>query len=143
MKIRLPKTANSHNGNNKMKIKITSNKSKSKKPIKRCRWDPEILKLAIEAVNSNDINPTEAAKVYQVPRQTLVDRINGKFGKEGPGRNSELTHDEEQVLVKYCLLTAKMSQPLSVAHIKAFAWAIAKKSSRKSRFNETAGPGWK
>ena len=24
-----------------------------------------------------------------------------------------------------------------------FAWTIAKKSSRKSRFNETAGPGWK
>ena len=36
-----------------------------------------------------------------------------------------------------------MSQPLSVALIKAFAWAIAKKSSRKSRFNETTGPGWK
>ena len=143
MKVPLPKTTNSHNGNNKMKIKITSNKIKIKKPIKRCRWDPEIMKLAIEAVNSNDINPTEAAKVYQVPRQTLVDRINGKFGKEGAGRNSELTHDEEQVLVHYCLFMAKMSQPLSVAHIKAFVWAIAKKSSRKSRFNETAGPGWK
>ena len=143
MKVRLPKTKNSHNGNNKMKIKITSNKTKSKKPIKRCRWDPEIMKLAIEAVNSNDMNATEAAKVYQVPRQTLVDRINGKFGREGAGRNSELTHDEEQVLVNYCLFMAKISQPLSVAHIKAFAWAIAKKSSRKSRFNETAGPGWK
>ena len=65
------------------------------------------MKLAIEAVNSNDMNPTEAAKVYQVPRQTLVDRINGKFGKEGAGRISELTHDEEQVLVNYCLFMAK------------------------------------
>ena len=46
MKVRLPKTINSHNGNNKMKIKITSNKIKSKKPIKCCRWDPEIMKLA-------------------------------------------------------------------------------------------------
>ena len=89
------------------------------------------------------MNPTEAAKVYQVLRQTLVDRINRKFGKEEAGRNLELTHDEEQVLVNYCLFMAKMSQPLSVAHIKTFAWAIAKKSSRKSRFNETAGPGWK
>ena len=50
---------------------------------------------------------------------------------------------EEQVLVNYCLFMAKMTQPLSVAHIKAFAWAIAKKSSRKSQFNETTGPGWK
>ena len=86
MKFRLPKATNSHNGNNKMKIKITSNKIKSKKPIKHCRWDPEIMKLAIEAVNSNDMNPTEAAKVYQVPRQTLVDCISGKLGKEGAGR---------------------------------------------------------
>ena len=121
MKVRLPKTTNSHNGNNKTKIKITSNKVKSKRPIKRCRWNPEIMKLAIEAANSNYMNSTEAAKVYQVPRETLVDSINGKFGKEGAGRNLELTHDEEQVFVNYCLFMAKTSQPLSVVHIKAFA----------------------
>ena len=46
------------------------------------------MKLAIEAVNSNDMNPTEVAKVYQVPRQTLVDCINGKHGKEGAGRRT-------------------------------------------------------
>ena len=39
------------------------------------------MKLAIEAVNSNDMNP-------QVPRQTLVDCINGKHGKEGADRRT-------------------------------------------------------
>ena len=49
------------------------------------------MKMAIEAVNNNDMNPTEAAKVYEIPRQTLVDHITGQFEKQGGGRNSELT----------------------------------------------------
>ena len=89
------------------------------------------------------MNVTEAAKVFEVPRQTLNDRIKGKFLKEGAGRNSELTPDEEEVLVNYCFFMGKMNQRLTVSHIKPFAWAIVKKSSRKSRFNETSGPGWK
>ena len=137
MRVRTPKTKDS---NDHIKIKITS-KNKIKK--RRCKLETETMKLTIEAVTSNDMNVTEAAKVFEIPRQTLDDRIKGKFPKEGTGRNSELTPDEEEVLVNYCLFMGKMSQPLTASHIKAFAWAIAKKNSRKSRFNETSGPGWK
>ena len=51
--------------------------------------------------------------------------LKKKFTKERAGRNSELTPDEEQVFLNYCLFIAKMSQLLTVSHIKAFAWAIA------------------
>ena len=136
---RAPKTKDS---NDHIKIKITS---KNKIKRRRSKWEPETMKLPTEAVTSNDMNVNEAAKVSQMPRQTLDDWIKGKFSKEGASRNSELTPDEEEVqlLVSYCLFMGKMSQPLTTSHIKAFAWAITKKSSRKSIFNETSGPGWK
>ena len=66
-----------------------------------------------------------------------------KLGKEGTGRNTEPTLDENKVLVKYCLFSAKLSNPLSVAQIRGFAWAIIKTSSRKSQFRSTSGGTWK
>ena len=48
MKVRLPKATNSHNGNNKMKIKITSNKIKAvaRAPVAATK----ILKFAVPVV---------------------------------------------------------------------------------------------
>ena len=109
------------NSNNQLKVKITP-KNKMKK--KRCTWDSNFMKAAIETMANNEMNVTEASKMFSIPRQTLDDRITNKFGKEGAGRNTELTPEEEQVLVKDCLFMAKSSDPLSVSHIKAFAWAI-------------------
>ena len=97
---RAPKTKDS---NDHIKIKITS---KNKIKRRRSKWEPETMKLSTEAVTSNDMNVNEAAKVYEMPRQTLDDWIKGKFSKEGASRNSELTPDEEEVqlLVSYSLL---------------------------------------
>ena len=36
---------------------------------------------------------------------------------------------------------ASINHPLSVAAVKAFAWAIAKKSDHPNRFNLETGPG--
>ena len=81
---------------------------------------------------------TEASKVFDIPRQTLSDRINGKY----TGRRTKLTQDEEKILVDYCMLMAKKcSHPLTVTLIKAFtSWAMVRKSSRPSMFYPTNGP---
>ena len=68
-------------------------------------------------------------------------RINGKYTKVGGGRKTELTEDEEKILVDYWMFMAKCSHPLTVTLIKAFAWAIV--SNRPSRFHPTNGPSWK
>ena len=36
---------------------------------------------------------------------------------------------------------ASINHPLSCTAVKAFAWAIAKKSDRPNRFNAETGPG--
>ena len=96
------------------------------------------MAAAIESVTKDEMNVTEASKVFNVPQQTLGNRLKRKFGKVGAGRNTEQTPEEEEVLVKQCLLMASSSYSLSIAHIKAFAWAIVKKSSQKSRFSSTS-----
>ena len=61
------------------------------------------MAAAIESVTKDEMNVTEASKVFNVPQQTLDNRLKGKFGKVGAGRNTELIPEEEKVLVKHCL----------------------------------------
>ena len=110
---------------------------------KRCQLSSESMNLAMEAVNDGTMNVTKASRIFQVPRQTLKDRVCGKFTKAGGGHATELTVEEENVLINYIKFMAKSSHPISVIQIKAFAWAIVKKSGRPSRFNEDNGPSWK
>jgi len=59
------------------------------------------LQEAIAAVKDNSYTCHAAAKVFNVPRRTLYDRVNG--GKKPRNlaheRDQNLTHDEEKELV--------------------------------------------
>ena len=66
------------------------------------------MAAAIESVTKDEMNVTEASKVFNVPQQTLNNRLKRKFGKVGAGRNTEQTPEEEEVLVKQCLLMASL-----------------------------------
>ena len=59
------------------------------------------MAAAIESVTKDEMNVTEASKVFNVPQQTLDNWLKGKFGKVGAGRNTELIPEEEKVLVKH------------------------------------------
>ena len=74
----------------------------------------------MEAVESGTMNVTDTSKVFDIPRQTLSDRTKEKYTKAGGGRKTELTENEEKILVDYCLFMAKCSHPLTVPLIKAF-----------------------
>ena len=85
------------------------------------KYDTQKIVNAMEAVESGTMNVTEASKVFEIPRQTLSDRVKGKYLKVGAGRKTELTEDEEKIVVDYCMFMAKCSHPLTVTLIKAFA----------------------
>ena len=107
------------------------------------KHDPQKIVNAMEAVESGSMNVTEGSKVFDIPRQTLSDRIKGKYTKAGGSRKRELTKDEERILIDYCIFITKCSHPLTVPVVKAFPWAIVRKSNRPSRFHATNGPSWK
>ena len=53
------------------------------------------------------MNVAEASKVFEIPRQTLSHRIKEKYTKVGGGRKTELTEDEEKILLDYSMFMAK------------------------------------
>jgi hypothetical protein len=61
--------------------------------------------LAIEAIRSSKIiNSRSAAKLYRVPRSTLLDRIAGRTSRDETRSNChKLSTLEEEVLVQYIL----------------------------------------
>ena len=107
----------------------------------RLMWKNEDMEKAIEAVKSKEKSISAASKKFNVPRKTLDDRIKGRV-KHGskPGVCAALTFVQEKSLVHYLLYMAERGFPLTRTMVKAFAWAIAKRSGSASRFNDVLGP---
>ena len=77
----------------------------------------------------------------KVPRKTLEARVKGRV-EHGckPGPKTALTKSEEESLVSYLVYIAQRGFPLTRTMVKAFAWAIEKRSGSDNRFNEVLGP---
>ena len=99
------------------------------------------MKAAMEAVSSGEMTVSASSRVFKVPRKTLDDRIRGNVshGKK-PGRTTILTPEEEESLTQYLLYMAERGFPLTRTMVKAFAWAIAKRSGNDARFSPEQGP---
>ena len=69
-------------------------------------------------------------------RRTLDDRIRGNVshGKK-PGRTTILIPEEEESLTHNLLYMAERGFPLTRTIVKAFAWAIGKRSGNDARFS--------
>ena len=116
--------------NNKTNIPAKLLKTcKQKNTATRTKYDLQKIVNAMEAIESGAMNVPKASKVFGIARQTLSDRIKGKYSKVGGGRKTELTENEEKILVDYCMFMAKCSHPLTVSLIKGFAWG--KNSEKK------------
>ena len=116
---------------------------KQKKPTTTVWNTTQKIVKAIGGSWTGTMNVAEASKVFDIPRQTLSHRIKEKYTKVGGGRKTELTEDEEKILLDYSMFMAKWSHPLTVPAIKAFAWAIVRKTNRPPRFHPTNGPSLK
>ena len=97
------------------------------------------MQKAIDAVRAG-MSLCKAQKEFGIPKQTLSDRINGRWKSTKPGRTTALFQEEETALINYIKYMASIAHPLSVAAIKAFAWLISKRRNSK-RFNSVTGPG--
>ena len=98
---------------------------------------------AMTAVRNKEMTIYSAAAKFNVPRKTLDD-IKGlvKHGTK-PGPSTALTPEQEDALVSYLFYMAERGYPLTRTMVKAYGWAIAKRSGNGDRFNEEFGPGEK
>ncbi len=77
----------------------------------RSRYLLESLQQAVEAVKQKKMSVREAAHEFKVPKSTISDRIQGKH--ESLGRPTELSAEEEEILVERLTLMADWGFPLT------------------------------
>ena len=64
---------------------------------RRLQWRDEDMRKALEAVSSKELTVSAAARVYQVPRKTLDDRLKGHVvNGHKPGPKTILSSMEEE-----------------------------------------------
>ena len=107
--------------------------SKNKVKVRRKQWEDENMVSAMKAVADKKETINAAATNFSVPRKTLDDRIKGRVQHGNtPGVDTVLTAEEEAGLESYLLHMAGCGFPLTRTMVKAFAWAIAKRSGRSN-----------
>jgi len=98
--------------------------------------------LAISALKNNEIsNIREAARVYNVPRSTLQDRLRGKtYRDETRANNHIMTQSEEESLVQWILSLDRRGAAPRPAHIQEMADILL--SKRGHTTTTTVGDKW-
>ncbi|XP_053393873.1 uncharacterized protein LOC123537512 isoform X2 [Mercenaria mercenaria] len=104
------------------------------------QYTEDQLKLALSAVRQKKMKIKTAARLYNVPKSTLFDKVKGTYiGKQrGPAR--QLLPDEEESLVQYLLYMANQGFPLTRAMMRCYIQEIVLHSGRETLFNIQKGP---
>lgn len=103
------------------------------------KYTEDDMEQALKAIKAG-LTLGKASKQFNIPKMTLSDRVRGKYQTSTVGRPTELSSDEEMVLIYYIKYMASIAHPLTPSQIKVFAWNIAKRKGN-TRFNATTGPG--
>ena len=92
--------------------------------------------------NGNSLR--QAARLYNVPVETLRRRVNGAVSVDcKPGPSTILTKDEEECLAKYVIEMADRGFGLVSEDLMKAAFAIVERSGRPHPFHDgVAGRGW-
>lgn len=79
--------------------------------------------LAISALKEEEIsNIREAARIYNIPRSTLQDRLREKtFRNESRANFHKMTQNEEESLVQWILSLDRRGAPSRLSHIREMA----------------------
>lgn len=127
-------------GRGRPKKASSIDKSRIRKGNYRTRYDQEMLKRAVQEVVDKTMSFGEAAKHYGVPKTTIHDRVKETVG-EKLGRPTELSSEEEAIIVERCLLLGEWGYPLSHHDLTHLIKAYLDSLGRTSRFvNNLPGP---
>ena len=108
-------------------------------PKKRKLWQDSDMLAAMEKVEEG-VPVSAAARMFNVPRRTLDDRMKGHVSHGTlPGPSTVLSKEQEDALMTYLVYMAEHGFPLTRKMVMAFAWAIALRSGASERFSQN-GP---
>ena len=114
-----------------------------KMAAKRKLWQEDAMKEAVAFVQDGN-SLRRAARLYNVPVETLRRRVNGMVTLDcKPGPSTILTREEEQCLVGYVIEMADRGFGLKSEDLMRTAYTIMERSGRPNPFsNGMAGKGW-
>jgi len=109
----------------------------------RKQWSTESMLAAVEKVGDG-MGLREAARLFNVPVETLRRRVNGTVSVDcRPGPHTVLTSEEESKLVQYVVNMSDMGFGLTKEDVMRTAFAIVAQSGRPHPFqNGAAGHSW-
>lgn len=114
----------------------------------RCKYDKSEMQEAIELVIQQNVSISEAAKVKNVPRKTLSDRVK-RFKKDQKvvklGGPTIFTEDQELAISNHCLKLASVGFGLTIKDLRKLAYKFSIILKTKESFNsskEMAGWDW-
>jgi hypothetical protein len=128
-----PKDSGISPGRGRPKKKEMRKPGWSRKGNYRTKYSPEALLKAIKAVQEKRMSAREAAKLYQVPKTTILDRISGR-SSPAVGHPTELSQEEESVIVERLVLMGRWGFPLSRHDLSHLIKAYLDAEGRTSRF---------
>ena len=102
------------------------------RPTRRMLWTDESMRAAVDSVLHDN---REAARLYNIPVETLRRHVNGSVEVGArPGPATILTDEEEDMLAKYLVEMADMGYGLTRETVMELAFTIVQKSERKNPF---------
>ena len=111
---------------------------------KRKLWTEESMEAAVNSIHKENKGLREAARLYNIPVETLRRHVNGSV-QAGckPGPSTVLTDEEEDKLASYLVQMADMGFGLSRETVMEMAFTIVDKVQRKHPFKDgKAGCAW-
>ena len=112
--------------------------------VKRKLWCKESMLEAVKSIEDEGKGLREAARIYNVPVETLRRRVIGITSLDAkPGRDTVLTSEEETRLAQYIVDMCDMGFGLTRQDVMRVAYSIVEKSGREHPFsNGMAGRAW-
>jgi hypothetical protein len=111
---------------------------------KRKLWSDDSMIAAVNSVLQCNKGLREAARLHNVPIETLRRRVNGSVELScKPGPSTILTDEEEERLAEYLIKISEMGFGLTKEGVMGMAFKIVEKSQRPHPFkNGHAGRAW-
>ena len=113
----------------------------SKENRREKRWTEEDMKRALDEVESERMTQYKAAQAFNIPRQTLNDRVKNKVRSRTIGRPCRLSREEEKEIVESCVIFSEWGYGIGKKEVMGLVADYCKANNKKHLFPANGIPG--
>nr|XP_047140763.1 uncharacterized protein LOC105843445 [Hydra vulgaris] len=111
------------------------------KPKRQINYNAEIFQAALQTIIDGETIST-AAKQFNIPRTTLIDKLRGKHQTHSIGGKTIFFKNQEETLVQRLLYMADRGFPLTIMWLRSAAYFYAKSLCRRHLLQKSIPKSW-